>query len=75
MSSYRQFADFGSLKDITEAVDAGHTVCWQSEAYQVRYNSYTKRYDVVCLSNKNAQGLFWLDGINSEFKPDQFFRM
>lgn len=65
-----------TLDEIKSAVRAGHVVHWASTAYQVlmhRFNGGPEQWFIKCLSNGNAIGLTWTDGVTMNGKPDEFF--
>jgi hypothetical protein len=61
-----------SLFDIKEAVLAGKTVHWKTEAYQVVCDS-VGQWLIVCQSTKGCWGLTWADGVTMNGKPEEFF--
>lgn len=61
-----------SFAAITAAVDAGHAVYWKNEGYQV--TAARGDYFITC-STGNVVGLFWLDGVTSDYKPVDFYTL
>lgn len=68
-----------TLEDVMAAVDAGHTVCWKHDNYEVQVWGVAEgahpntAYVVACVSNGNGVGLFYADGIRSDHDPADFY--
>ena len=65
-----------TLDEIVEAVDAGRTVCWSHDGYEVRRTSDKPGglgMDVICLHNNHMIGLTWLDGVTVNGQPEDFY--
>ena len=70
-----------TLAMIKDAVDAGFTVCWRSELYEVRKErdwdtgkvDPNGRYFIICTKNNDTIGLTHLDGVTLNGKPTEFF--
>lgn len=62
-----------TLAEIKAAVLAGKTVCWTNNNYEVEYWPLNKSFEIVCLSNRHAIGLTWMDGTTMNGKPEQFY--
>jgi len=60
-----------TLDEIKAAVSAGQTVCWQNRSYVVELAPVG--YVIRCLSNENAIGLTWRDGVTLNGREDEFF--
>lgn len=61
-----------TLSMIKDAVDAGFTVCWRSELYEVHKDS-RGQYLITCTKNGDSIGLTHLDGVTVNGKPEEFF--
>ncbi len=65
-----------TLADITRAVDSGETVHWKNPAYTVirdKRGQYLVGYDIGG-RGENYAGLFYTDGVRSDYKAGDFFR-
>lgn len=74
-----------NLDEIKEAVDAGKTVCWSNDGYEVRHShddelcpftlEYTPvdSYDIVFVSTGYTIGLTWTDEITLNGKEKDFY--
>lgn len=60
-----------TLEEIKAAVLAGHTVCHNNPAYEVRHQNGD--FDIVCTLNGYTIGLTWIDGVTMNGKPEEFF--
>ncbi len=60
-----------TLDEIKAAVDAGKTVYWKSEIYEVRGSD--GQYLVVCTDNDSAIGLTWQDGVTLNGQENDFY--
>ncbi len=61
-----------SLSDIKEAVLAGKTVHWKTEAYRVVCDSIGQ-WLIVCQSTNGCWGLTWADGVTMNGAIEDFF--
>ena len=61
-----------SLSDIKEAVLAGKTVHWKTEAYRVVCDSIGQ-WLIVCPSTNGCWGLTWADGVTMNGAIEDFF--
>lgn len=68
-------SQFNSLKGVQEAVKAGRKVHWANENYVVGVDMLGSWYIAYRPWSKNPHyiGLFWADGVNSEYKPEDFY--
>jgi hypothetical protein len=62
-----------TLDEIKDAVRAGKRVCWSNRGYEVRHWPINDEYVIVCVSNDNAIGLTWMDGVTVNGRPEEFF--
>ena len=60
-----------TLAEIKAAVDAGKTVHWINEGYEVISDGW--RYLIVWVANNNYMGLTHGDGVTLNGKPEEFF--
>lgn len=69
------YGNFTDLNAVKEAVDAGHKVFWSNDQYSVHkdiFGSYLitfRRWS----KNPGSVGLFHLNGVDSDYKPEDFF--
>ena len=68
-----------TLQEIKDAIDAGKTVHWASDAYKVIKDplpdgtfQYLVGYRIGCWG-ENYTGLTWQDGVTVNGTPEQFF--
>lgn len=69
---------FTTLDEVVAALDAGHRVCWKQDNYQLERWQPTPLYpdgslEIVCTNNDNAVGLYWRDGVTSDYQPGDFY--
>jgi hypothetical protein len=64
-----------TLQEIKNAVNAGKTVHWASDAYTVVKGKgpAKDRWFVVCSINGSAVGLTWADGVTLNDAPFMFY--
>jgi hypothetical protein len=60
-----------SMRDVKDAVDAGKRVCWKQSNYVVEKDA--GGYIVRCTNNDHCVGLYWLDGVTTDYKPADFY--
>lgn len=60
-----------TAKDITDAVDAGHTVTWRNPTYKV-IRDENGQYLITNKTTRHAIGLTWSDGTTLNGKPEDF---
>lgn len=63
-------AHYDTFAAITAAVDAGEAVHWKNDGYKV--TAARGDYFITC-STGSTVGLFWLDGVTSDYKPTDFY--
>ena len=61
-----------TLQEIKEAVLAGKTVHWATNAYVV-INDEIGQWLIKCLINDSCIGLTWRDGVNMNVKESVFY--
>lgn len=61
-----------TLQEIKDAVLAGRTVHWKSDAYEVTRDRVGQWF-IVCRFNGSLSGLTWSDGVTMSEKPEDFF--
>ena len=61
-----------TLQEIKDAVLAGQTVHWRSEAYEVTRDKVGQWF-IVCRFNGSLSGLTWSDGVTMSEKPEDFY--
>ncbi len=66
------------MREITDAVSRGETVHWKNSRYTVIKDRArtTGKYRIACdygHQNANFVGLFWRDGITTDYAPKDFF--
>lgn len=66
---------FASLADIQTAYNDGHKVCWKTPDYVVVRDMFGEWHIVYRphSRNPNSVGLFWADGVTSDYKPEDFY--
>lgn len=66
---------FATLAEVQEAVKAGHKVCWKNDGYTVGVDMLGQWYVAwqEWSRNPNIVGLFWADGVTSDYSPEDFF--
>jgi hypothetical protein len=64
---------FNTLDEIKNAVNEGKKVYWSSDIYEVKYDEYTEKYYVICITNDSMHGLTWNDGITLNGKMEDFY--
>lgn len=69
--------EFKTLAEVTQAVERGAIVCWKNEAYTVHKSTHGDWYVTYdqWSNNPNTVGLFWTDGVNSEYDAADFFTL
>lgn len=60
------------LNEIKEAVAAGYTVHYQSDAYVVKRDRLGQ-WLIVCIGNQYTIGLTWANGTTMNGRPEDFF--
>ncbi|QDJ96232.1 hypothetical protein Xoosp13_45 [Xanthomonas phage Xoo-sp13] len=63
-------SEFKTLKEVTTAVEAGVVVCWKNSGYRVHGNAGMW---YVSFHNGHTVGLYWTDGVTSDYLPEDFF--
>lgn len=68
-------AQFNTLAEIQEAVKAGRKVHWKNEGYVVGVDLYGQWHIAwqPWSRNPNYVGLFWADGVTSDYSPQDFY--
>jgi hypothetical protein len=61
-----------NLKQIKQALAAGHKVHWSNSAYDVIQDKIGQ-YLIRCNLNDSCIGLTWLDGVTMNGDEDEFF--
>lgn len=66
---------FASLADIQTAYNDGHKVYWKTPDYVVVRDMFGEWHIVYRphSRNPNSVGLFWADGVTSDYKPEDFY--
>lgn len=66
---------FKTLAEVTAAVDAGHTVCWENDGYTVGPDLFGKYHVTWRAGSRNPHtvSLFHADGIGSDYSPEDFY--
>ncbi len=57
--------------EIRKAVDAGKTVKWSNDGYEVQL--WASGYEIVCLANDHAIGLTYRDNTTLNGKEEDFY--
>lgn len=63
---------FTSLTEVTDAVVQGEVVHWKNTGYHVHGNSHSGLW-YITFHNGNTVGLYWTDGVTSDYRPEDFF--
>ena len=66
---------FATITQVKIAVEAGHKVCWKTDDYVVGVDLFGQwhiTYRPWSL-NPNTVGLFWADGVTSDYSPEDFY--
>lgn len=68
-------AQFNTLAEIQEAVKAGRKVHWKNECYMVTVDMFGQWHIAYMPWSKNPNyvGLFWTDGVTSDYNAEDFF--
>jgi hypothetical protein len=68
-------AQFATLAEIQEAVKAGRKVHWKNDNYMVVVDLYGQWFIAYQPWSRNPThvGLFWQDGVTSDYSPEEFF--
>jgi hypothetical protein len=68
-------AQFNTLAEIQEAVKAGRKVHWKNEGYVVGVDMWGAWYIAWMPHSRNPNyvGLFWQDGVTSDYNPEDFY--
>ena len=68
---YSNLDSFNTFHDIKNAISLGIPVFWKTSVYVVRCVGC--HYYVTCILNGDTVGLFHIDGVTSDYKPEDFF--
>ena len=63
---------YTSIAEVTKAVDAGLIVYWKHEGYVVTKDRHGT-YHITFTDNGHTVGLFWTDGVTTDYKGEEFF--
>lgn len=68
-------AQFNTINEVCEAVKAGRKVHWSNENYVVGVDMLGSWFIAYrpWSKNPNYVGLFWTDGVTSDYRPEDFY--